>query len=287
MNKLRVAVLMGGNSSEREVSLISGNEVIRNLDKEKYEVWGLDVPGELKKLDEIKPDIAFIALHGEGGEDGQIQGYLEILGIKYTGCGVTASAVGMDKLIFRKLMESEELPMPNLSGQVPCVVKPVNGGSSVGVIIVKKAEELEKAISLAKKYGEVLVEEYIEGMEVTCGVIGNEEVVALPVVEIRTKNEFFDYEAKYTPGKSEEICPAEIDEKLTQLVQKLSIEVFKAIGGRGYSRVDFMIRDGQPYILEINTLPGLTPNSLLPKEAAAAGMSYPQLLDKIVELSLQ
>lgn len=277
---------MGGESSEREVSLMSGKEVMKNLDKDKYEVFGIDIPKELPKLDEIKPDVVFIALHGEGGEDGEIQGYLEALGIKYTGCGVTASAVGMDKLIFRKLMESEELPMPNLSRQVPCVVKPVNGGSSVGVSIVKKAEDLEKAINLAKKYGEIIIEEYIEGMEVTCGVIGNEEVVALPVVEIRPKNEFFDYEAKYTDGKSEEICPAEIDEKLTRLVQKLSIEVFKAIGGRGYSRVDFMIRDSQPYILEINTLPGLTPNSLLPKEARAAGMSYPQMLDRIIELAL-
>jgi D-alanine-D-alanine ligase len=281
MSKIRVAVLMGGVSSEREVSLVSGREVMRNLDKEKYEVRGIDVPRELDKLG--RPEVAFLALHGKGGEDGAIQGYLETLGIKYTGCRVLASAVGMNKMIFRKLMEREKLPMARLTQQSPCVVKPVNGGSSVGVSIVRKQEDLEKAINLAKKYGEVMIEEYIEGREVSCGILGDQ---VLPVVEIVPKKEFFDYEAKYQEGMSEEICPAEIDKKVTQLVQKLSMEVFKAIGGRGYARVDFIIRKNRPYILEINTLPGLTPNSLLPKEAKVAGLSYSQVLDRIIKLAI-
>lgn len=276
---------MGGKSSEREVSLMSGNEVIKNLDKSKYEVWGVDVPEELLKLEEIMPDVAFVAMHGVGGEDGQIQGYLETKGIKYTGCGVLASALGMNKMIFRKLIESEDLPMADLTWKVPCVVKPVLGGSSVGVSIVKNVGDLEKAKLLAQKYGEIMIEEYIEGVEVSCGVIGNKDPIALPVIEIRPKNDFFDYEAKYSQDKCEEVCPAELEERVTLQVQKLAVEVFKVIGGRGYARVDFIIRNNKPFILEINTLPGMTPNSLLPKEAKAVGVEYPELLDRMIELA--
>jgi len=281
MNKLRVAVLMGGNSSEREVSLMSGKEVVKNLNREKYEVVAIDVPRDLEKVEGC--DVALIALHGKGGEDGQIQGYLETKGIKYTGCGVLASAVGLDKMIFRWVMERFELPMPKLTDKVPCVVKPVNGGSSVGVSIVKKQGDLINAIKQAKKYSdEVLVEEYLGGREFTCGVLGD---VALPVVEIKPKKAFFDYEAKYKDGFSEEICPAQISESLTKKIQELAIEVFRAIKGRGYARVDFIVKDNKPYILEINTLPGMTPNSLLPKEAKAAGIGYSELLDKMIELA--
>jgi D-alanine-D-alanine ligase len=286
--KLKVAVLMGGNSSEREVSLVSGKEVIKNLNKDKYEVMVIDVPKELPKLAVFKPDVAFLALHGRGGEDGQIQGYLETLGIKYTGCGILASAIGMDKMVFRRLMEEEGMMMANITDKIPCVVKPVDGGSSVGVSIVKDLKDYDKAVELAKLYDEdVLIEEYIEGIEVSCGVLGNQKVVALPVIEIVPKNEFFDYEAKYTEGKCQEICPARISEEMKNTVQKLAIETFKSIGGKGYARVDFIIKDNRPYILEINTLPGLTPNYLLPKEAAEAGISYPKLLDKMIELALE
>jgi D-alanine-D-alanine ligase len=285
MSKLKIAVLMGGNSSEREVSLSSGRTVVANLDKQKYEVLPVDLPSGLDDMVKWKPDFALIILHGRGGEDGQIQGYLETMGIKYSGCGVLASAVGMDKMIFRWVMERYGLPMAKLTNKVPCVVKPVDGGSSVGVTIVKKQEKLVEAIKWAKKYSnEVLVEEYLEGIELSCGVMGNEIVTALPVIEIRPKKDFFDYEAKYTAGFSEEICPAKISDSLKNKVQEMAVEVFKAIKGRGYARVDFIVHEGKPYILEINTLPGMTPNSLLPQEAREVGMSYSELLDKIIDL---
>jgi D-alanine-D-alanine ligase len=283
MNKLKVAVLMGGNSTEREVSLMSGREVINNLNKEKYEVIEVVVPEELEKVKKV--DVAFLALHGKGGEDGIIQGYLESLGIKYTGCGVLASALGMDKRIFRMVAERENFLMAKETNKVPCVVKPVNGGSSVGVAIAKSEDELRKAIEEAKKYdNEVIVEEYIEGTEVSCGILGDE---VLPVIEIVPKKDFFDYEAKYTDGMSEEICPARLPSEITNKIQEETRRIFKIIGGKGYSRVDFIIKNERPYLLEINTLPGMTPNSLLPKEAKEAGYSYSQLLDKIIELSLK
>lgn len=274
---------MGGDNTEREVSLMSGKEVIKNLDKDKYEVVGIVVPEELKKIKGV--DMVFLALHGKGGEDGVIQGYLETLGIKYTGCGVLASAIGMNKKIFREVMMANKLLMPKLVTKVPCVVKPVNGGSSVGVTIVKSQNELEKAVNEAKKYdSEIIIEEYIEGVEVSCGMLGNE---VLPVIEIIPKKDFFDYEAKYTKGMSDEICPARLSEEITKMVQEETMKVFKMIGGRGYSRVDYIIKNDKTYLLEINTLPGLTSNSLLPKEALAAGISYTQLLDKIIELALK
>lgn len=288
MNKLRIAVLMGGESSEREVSLSSGRTVMENLDTKKYEIKSFDVPTELGGFIKWKPDFALIILHGRGGEDGRIQGFLETNGIKYSGCGVLASAVGMDKMMFRWVMERYGLPMPKLTNKVPCVVKPADGGSSVGVTIVKDQKKLLEAIGWAKKYSDdVLVEEYLPGTELSCGVLGNKNPVALPVIEIRPKKDFFDYEAKYTIGFSEEICPANINDRLRKKVQELSIEVFKAIKGRGYARVDFMVHENKPYILEINTLPGMTKNSLLPKEASAAGISYSKLLDKIIELGLE
>lgn len=283
--KLKVAVLMGGESSEREVSLSSGKTALQNLDKNKYDILAIDVPSELNKMLEWKPDIALIILHGKGCEDGVIQGYLETNKINYSGCGVLASAIGMDKMIFRKLMERENVLMPKITSVVPCVVKPLNGGSSIGISIVTRQDDLLKAISEAKKFDEnIVIEELIKGTEITCGVLGNE---ALPVVEIVPKNDFFDYEAKYTDGMSQEICPARIDVEMTKKVQDLALKVFKIIGGRGYARVDMIIKDDLIYVLEINTLPGMTPNSLLPKEAKAAGLSYSQLLDKIIKLALE
>lgn len=283
MNKLKVAVLMGGESSEREVSLMTGREMIKNLDKSKYEVIGIELPKDLKKIDQRDIDLALIALHGKGGEDGVIQGYLDTLGIKYTGCGVLASAIGMDKKIFRDLMMANKLLMPKLTTKAPCVVKPVNGGSSVGVSIAKIETELENAINKAKIYdNEIIIEEYLKGIEVTCGVLGDK---VLPVVEIRPKNEFFDYESKYTESGALEICPAQISKRLSEKVQKISLKVYQLIKGRGYGRVDFIIKNRKPYLLEINTLPGMTAVSLLPKEALAVGINYSQLLDEIIELA--
>lgn len=283
MAKLRVAVLMGGKSSEREVSLMTGREMLLHLDREKYEVIPVELPKDLKKI-EKNIGVALLALHGAGGEDGVIQGYLETLGIKYTGCRVLASAIGMDKKIFRDLMMANKLLMPKLVTKAPCVVKPVNGGSSVGVSIVKKESELENAINKAERYDkEIIIEEYIKGIEVTCGVLGDQ---VMPVVEIRPKNEFFDYESKYTESGAEEICPAQISKRLSDKIQKISLRVFQLIKGKGYARVDFIIKKGEPYLLEVNTLPGMTAMSLLPKEALVMGMGYPQLLDRIIELTL-
>jgi len=285
MKKLKVAVLMGGLSSEREVSLISGKGVLGNLNKDKYEVWEIDVPSELEKLKKIKPDLAFIALHGKGGEDGMIQGYLDTLGIKYTGSGVFASAIGMNKKILRMIAEKNNFLIPSETTKVPCVVKPTKGGSSLGVTIVKKQNELKMAIEEAKKYDdEIIIEEYIAGIEVSCGILGD---LVLPVIEITPKNYFFDYEAKYKKGMSEEICPARLSDKITIKIQTETKRIFETIGGRGYARVDFIVKNNKIYLLEINTLPGLTPDSLLPKEAKAIGLSYSQMLDKIIELALK
>ena len=289
MKKRKIVVVYGGWSSEREISIISGKGVVEHLNRQKYEVVGVEIGGDdrwgwVEKLTAEKPEVVFIALHGKFGEDGTIQGILEMLGVKYVGCGVLASALGMDKLMFRKVMEREGILMPKLSDKTPCVVKPADAGSSVGVSIVRQEGQLALAIEAARKYSDrVICEELIEGTEVSCGILGGE---ALPVVEICPKGEFFDYQAKYTEGKCEEICPARLTAEVTRQVQEAAVRVFGAIGGKGFARVDMMIRDGVPYVLEINTIPGLTPNSLLPKEAAVVGMDYGQLLDRMIELAL-
>lgn len=321
---------MGGKSDEREVSLVSGKSVMAGFDKKKYEVIPVEISANGKRweiMDQrsienflptisrearkdslalvensdkslnlpqtgVQADVVFIALHGKNGEDGVIQGLLDYVGIPYTGCGVLASAIGMDKIMFKRLIDGLGIKTAKWwvyeKGKeypVPCVVKPSNNGSSVGVSIVKRKKDFARAIEMAKKYDDrIIVEEYIKGIEVSCGVLGDE---ALPVIEIVSKNEFFDYEAKYINDMCEEICPARISEKLTKKIQNLSLKIFRMIGGSGFGRVDMIIRDGVPYVLEINTIPGLTPNSLLPKEANAAGYSFAKMLDKMVELALK
>lgn len=321
--KIRVAVLMGGKSSEHEISIISGTEVVKNLKSEKYDIlpiviskngnhWKLTNEssllnsGDLLKyrntnkeiiltesealpsidsLSQKRIDIVFIALHGKNGEDGRIQGMLDLAGMRYTGSGVLASGLGMDKAVFRKVMQAEGIPVPKLSKTFPCFVKPSDQGSSVGASIATNAKELKKAIIQARKFSnDVLIEEYIKGIEVTCAVLGNKNPIALPVIEIvPKKGSFFNYESKYTESGAEEIVPARISIKLTKNVQKIAIKAYKAIGCSDFARVDFIIKDSKdPVVLEINTIPGLTPLSLLPKAAKAAGISYSLLLDKIV-----
>jgi len=341
MRKIKVAVLMGGKSPEHEISLISGQEVVRNLNKSKYAIlpvvisrdgtrWrltdsksALRLPDPLKaraSKKEIIPasykeisganklaqgvDVAFIAMHGPYGEDGTIQGMLELAGIKYTGSKVLASALGMDKIKFREVLKGKNLPIPkylvvkkgkkipNLKevGKAPYFIKPYNQGSSVGASIARKKSGLAKALKLAFKYSNVaLVDEYLKGMEITVSVIGNEKPKALPVIEIKPlKGEFFDYESKYTESGAEEIVPARIPSQLTKKVQDLAIDVYQAVGARGFARVDFILKGNRyPYVLEINTIPGLTPMSLLPKAAKSAGISYTALLDKIIKYALE
>lgn len=303
--KIKVAVLMGGISSEHEVSLMSGKEIIKNLDKNKYTVKPLliDKRGRgIEDIIKIKPDVALIALHGKGGEDGCIQGFLESVKIPYTGSGITASTIGMDKIIFRDLMQIEKINIPDYivltknekisspSFRPPYFVKPHDGGSSVGVSFVQTKNDYIKAVNLAFKYADkVIVDKYVSGLEVNCGIIGNEKPIALPVIEIHPLvGNFFDYKSKYSKGGSEEIVPAKIDNKIAKKIQEISLKVYKAVGCRGYARVDFILKDGKdPVVLEINTLPGMTSASLLPKEAKAAGIDYPQLLDKIINYAIE
>jgi len=286
---------MGGRGSEREISLISGREVVKNLDREKYKVSEVVLDDDFRLILKIKADVVFIAIHGKDGEDGLIQGILDFLRIPYTGSGMLASATGLNKIIFKRVIADLGVAIPDwrvyeegMRVKFPCVVKPVDQGSSVGVGIVKDKSGFDKAVEVAEKYGKkVIVEEYIRGVEVSCGILGNEKPRALPVIEIRHKNEFFDYEAKYNPKRCEEIVPAEILEKVEEEVKRWSMEIYKRVGCRGFARVDFVVRGGRPYVLEINTIPGLTPQSLLPKEARAEGMSYGQLLDEIIGLAIR
>jgi len=299
MKKIKIVVLMGGISSEREVSLISGNEVVKNLDKNKYDVIPVDFDGNCDWVDQIKPDLVFIALHGRYGEDGSIQSLLDVLNQKYTGSGSAASFLGMNKMFFKFLVNKEKIKNPkavflkdkkiNIADVKklgwPVVVKPVLGGSSIGISIVKSKKYLEKAINLAFKYDkEILIEEYIKGVEVSCGVIeDNGKITALPLVEICPKNGFFDYKSKYNEKLCQEIIPARISNKITKKILKISEKLFKLLKCQGMARVDFIVKNNEPYVLEINMIPGLTSKSLLPKEAAYVGISYPNLLDKIIK----
>lgn len=305
MKKNKVLLLMGGGGTEHEISLKSGGEVLKNLDLEKYEVSTMILENKKIHIDKIKkinPDLIFIVIHGSIGEDGTIQKILEEENINFIGCGSQASEIGMNKIKFKKLMEDNEMPIAkgiNLTkGEEvdleeikkmgnKLVVKPANQGSSVGVSIVDDISKIGVAILEAFKYDDqILIEEFVKGTEVSCGLLEGKELLALPVIEICSKNDFFDYEAKYTSNKCEEIVPARLSDGVTEKIQDLSKKVFKLIGGRGFSRVDFIIEGNFPIILEINTIPGMTPQSLLPKEAMAVGISYSELLDKIIQSAL-
>ncbi len=307
MQKMKVLLLMGGGGSEHEVSLSSGQEVLKNFDKEKYEVVPMVMEIEeldMAKVKEINPEVVFIALHGGVGEGGTVQKMLESEGIKFIGCGAETSELGLDKVRFLELVKNAEIPTPNglvaKKGELvdldivkelgnKWVVKPASQGSSVGVTIVDNLDKLDGALELAFEFEDrAIIEEFLPGMEVSCGILGNESPVALPVIEICPKNVFFDYEAKYTDGKCEEIVPARLSEEITKKIQEYSLKVFEITKSKGFIRVDFVVKNGvEPVILEMNTIPGLTPNSLLPKEAKAVGIEYSQLLDKMIELALE
>ncbi len=306
MQKIKVLLLMGGGGSEHEVSLSSGKEVMKNLDLEKYEVVSMVMETQeldLEKVKLISPDVVFIALHGGVGEDGTLQKIFEDNGIKFIGCGSEASKIGMDKLRFLDLVGQAGIPTPMgfevRKGELvdlekvkelgtKWVVKPAGQGSSVGVTILEDLDNLDKALDLVFKFEDrAIIEEFVSGVEVSSGVLGNQNPIALPVIEICPKNSFFDYEAKYTNGKCEEIVPARINEETTKKIQEYSLKVFELVKARGFIRVDYIIKNGtDPIVLEMNTIPGLTPNSLLPKEAKGAGIEYPQMLDKMIELAL-
>ena len=307
MKKLKLALISGGISSEREVSIASGNQVFEALDSEKYNIIRYDPKTDLPRLVEDAPkiDAALIILHGPMGEDGTIQGLLDLLEIPYQGSGVLGSAIGMNKLVSKQLYEKSGLRVPPYMVikrndvlnpdectkriALPLVVKPVSSGSSVGISIVKSTDYLKDAVDKAfVEDSSVLIESYIDGIELTGGVIGNEKPEALPIIEIipDKSHEFFDYEAKYTAGVTQEICPARIDDALTQKAQATAITAHKALFCKGYSRTDMILKDQDIYILETNTIPGMTATSLLPLAAGAAGISFSGLLDRLIELSM-
>ena len=308
MEKKIIALLSGGISPEREVSLNSGAQVYEALDKEKYEVVRYDPKTDLARLAADAPgiDAALIILHGPYGEDGTVQGMLDLLQIPYQGSGVLGSAIAMDKVLSKQLYEKAGLPTPPYvvyqQGDtvmpeelvrrlgLPLVVKPARDGSSIGMTIVRTAEDIEGAVNKAFKQGPViLAEAYIDGVELTGGVMGNDALEAFPLIEIvpDASHEFFDYEAKYTAGVTEEICPARIDAVLTEKAQQQAMAAHKALFCRGYSRTDMILSDQTLYVLETNTIPGMTATSLLPQAAAKAGYPFGKLMDRLIELAVE
>lgn len=308
MKKIRLALLSGGVSSEREVSLNSGTQVFDALDKDKYEITRYDPKTDLPALvmDAANIDAALIILHGPFGEDGTVQGLLDLLNIPYQGAGVLGSAVAMNKLVAKRLYDGAKVPtppylsfsmkdeirLPEVTGSLglPLVVKPACAGSSVGMTIVKEEKNLESAIKLGFEHDDTLViESYIKGVELTCGVLGNDTLEALPVIEIvpGDSHEFFDYEAKYVAGETEEICPARIDEQTRAKVQNLAIMAHQALFLKGYSRTDMILKDGELSVLETNTIPGMTATSLFPQSAGVGGYSFSALLDKLIKLAIE
>ncbi len=346
MNKLRVAVLMGGTSAERDISLSTGAQIMAALDPEKYSAFALDAAsfsggavalpktptlqlGEttpqtadtiksaiaqidlsrmVRKDSDMRPDIVFIALHGKGGEDGTVQGMLELLGIPYTGSGVLASALAMNKSMTKRVLKAEGIPVPmevhvtranesefeTLSKLVketlgyPLIVKPNSQGSTIGCTILQDESGLKQAISDALSCDEsALIEQFVCGTEITIGILGNENPIALPIIEIDAKGGVYDYQSKYAPGGSSHIIPARISETAAERAIDYAIRSHKALGCRGMSRVDMIVNGDEPVLLEINTIPGMTPTSLLPDAAKAAGISFRALLDQIIQSTLE
>lgn len=320
MERIRVGVFAGGVSNEREVSLLSAAQVMKNLSTEKYDIRLVEVgtDGHWSFDGAVVPfgntlgfDVALIAMHGTGAEDGRLQGLFETIGIPYTGSGVLASAIAMNKALTNELVAARGVAVPRwfelhrtpddmtvLEKQVqeeigyPCVVKPNESGSSVGVSIVASASALAGALAAAfKEDDSVLVQQCVKGREVSCGVLGNArtpELRALPVIEIVSPSAFFDYTAKYESKETREICPAELPEALTVRIQEASVLVHETLGCDGLTRADYIVgEDGVPYFLEINTIPGMTEMSLCPQEARAAGISFGELLDMQIEMAIR
>lgn len=364
--RIRVGVLMGGASSERDISLASGQMIAQHLPPERYEVVMLDTLALMAHNPKISPalraqaqalagprgaaaivaprddghlpaafqaeidkaaaavepatqalspardgariDVAFPALHGPYGEDGTIQGLLEVLGVPYVGSGTLASALAMDKTMAKKVFAADGIPLARgfevrradfasdpagtvdrVAALLPVVVKPVHQGSSIGIGMASRRDELEGVLRDAFAFDpRVLVEERIVGTELTAAVIGNRDLQALPLVEIVAKRAFFDYEAKYDPAASDEICPARVSPEVAREAQEIAMRAHRALGCRGLSRTDLIATaDRGLFVLELNTLPGMTVNSLLPKAAAAAGIPFADLLDRLVRLALE
>lgn len=308
MAKLRLALIAGGKSSEREVSLKSGNQVYQALNQDKYDIRRYDPLSDLEALvrEAKELDAALIIMHGRGGEDGSLQGLLELLEVPYQGSGVLASALAMNKELSKTMYQQAGLKVPQAltfdrveapspreieaALGLPVVIKPVHEGSSIGISMAWTPEALQSGLAAAFVLDRrVMVEEFIQGTEVTGGVLGNAKLQALPLVEIipASAYEFFDYEAKYQPGATEEICPARLSPELTRRAQECALTAHQALGCRGYSRTDLMIREQEIFVLETNTIPGMTATSLFPQGAKAAGLDFATLLDTLINLALE
>ena len=298
-----IGIFMGGTSPEREISLKSGKAIYQSLKSSGYNVVAIDVgPGICRVLEKERVDIAFLALHGGHGENGSIQGMLEVLGIPYTGSGVLSSALAMDKEASKKIFLYHNIPVPSfvvipdkssymhklsaINFSLPFVVKPVAEGSSVGVSIVRDKEDIWLAFEKAITYGpRVIIEQYIEGKEVHIGILNGN---VLGGVEVRPSLEFYNYEAKYTAGLTKYILPPEIDRNVYERSKEVALAAHTALGCQGATRVDLMIDGkGNPYVLEVNTIPGMTETSLLPKIAGLAGLEFFGLLEEILRGAIE
>ena len=299
--RLSIIVVMGGGSAERSVSLASGEAIAAALESLGHRVRRADIsPGDLSALEQADVDVVFVALHGSFGEDGQLQQILEQRGLCYTGCGPQASRLGMDKIEAKRRFAEAGVPTPRfavagasqrdniiLDFPLPAVVKPADQGSSVGCSIVRQVSDLDAAVAhVVDRYGRCLIEQYIRGPELTVGILAG---AALPVCQIRSATAFYDYDAKYQDDRTEYLFDIDLPGELLQRVQQLSITAFEALGCRDMSRVDWMIdaATSQPYCLEVNTIPGFTSHSVLPKAAARADISFADLCERIVRLAMQ
>ncbi len=308
MAKLRLALIAGGTSDEREVSLRGAVGVEKALNPDRYDVVRYDPATDLARIaaDAAGIDAAFILLHGVHGEDGTIQGFLDLLGIPYQGAGVLGSALAMDKNLAKIMYRLAGLPVAPWvmvepgdladSGRIqaavglPCVVKPVRQGSSIGMSIVRTPDRLSAALELALRHdGEVMVEAFLQGRELTAGVLGNSDPAPLPLIEIipDSRYDFFNYEAKYQPGATREVCPAPVSEAVREKAQDYAVRAHRSLQLRGYSRTDMILVEEELYLLETNTIPGMTPTSLFPQAAAEAGLPFSALLDRLIELALE
>jgi D-alanine-D-alanine ligase len=297
---MRVGVIMGGISAEREVSLNTGNEIVKNLDANKYDIYPIVLNNKMDLLEKVKGiDIAFLALHGNFGEDGTVQSILEALNVPYTGCGVLSSAICMDKDITKRIIREagiktaewmlvskvEEIDYDQIKKMgYPVVVKPNSGGSSVATAIINDKEDIEGAVKMALKYDkEVMIEEFIKGDEITCSILDGK---MMPVLVIKPKSSFFDYTSKYSDDGADEYV-VELEPMLQKQVEQMALTTYKLLKCSVYARVDMIVRNGIPYVLETNTLPGMTRNSLIPKSARAVNINFTQLLDIIINCSLK
>lgn len=293
MNNLDILILFGGKSSEREVSARTAVAIYESLKNKAYErVNLLDISFNIGQIAESKPDICIIAVHGSAGEDGKLQGYLDMLEIPYTGSDVEASALAFNKYLSKICFEANNIPTPAyfVAGKsenkfTKCVVKPVRQGSTVGISVVSDKADYEKAINYAYEFDSfVMVEEFISGKEFTVSIFNGE---ALPIIWIRPKSGFYDYESKYTKGHTEYLFETGLTEDEEQIIKKIALDAYNALGCSGVARVDFIYDGKTPYVLEVNTVPGMTETSLLPKAAQKAGISFIQLVEMMMKDGLE